>query len=135
MADLQTTVKFNGTLMTTNSAGGGSVLPDPTSIEFVAQSRIERQVYTIPGNSGVKTFNPGDDGFVGIDFFKIEVLNVNKSVRLKFNGDPVGMEIKPVQATGKAFLIGTTNFTTLDIINSDPAAIQVMISAFEKYNV
>ena len=52
MADLQTTVKFNGTLMTTNAAGGGSVLPDPTSIEFVAQSRIERQVYTIPGKIG-----------------------------------------------------------------------------------
>ena len=134
MADLQTTVKYNATLLTTNSAGGGSVLPDPTSLEFISQSRIERQVYTIAGNSGVKTFNPSNEGFIGVDLFKVEVLNVNKAVRLKFNGDPVGMEIRPVQATSKAFFVATANFTTVDIINADPAAIQVMISAFEKFS-
>jgi len=134
MAELQTTVKFNATLLTYINAGGNAVMPDPTALEFIAQTRIERQVFNINGGMGTKTFVPNDEGFTGIDLLKIEVLNPNKSARLKFNGDPTGIVIKPVQANGKAFLIVTASFLTLDIINEDPAVMQVAVSAFEKFN-
>ncbi len=134
MADLQTTIKFTGTLQSYTNAGGNAVMPDPTSLEFIAQTRVERQVFNIPGTNGVKSFVPADEGFVGVDLLKIEVLNLNKSLRLKFNGDPTGVVIKPVQPTGKSFFIATAAFNTVEMINEDASTIQVMVSAYEKYN-
>lgn len=136
MAELSTTVRFNSSLQSFAPNGGVTTSPDNSIVEFQSSTRIERQVYKIAGNLGTKQFIPNDEGFTGIDLFKIEVLTPNKSLILKFNGDPTGVTIKPVPTPsgvpGKAFMIASATFNIVELINPDPSEIMVSISAFEK---
>lgn len=114
------------------SNSGTSGLPDEASLTFTAKERMVERIYGIAA-SGSLIITKSTEGYTTVAFLKVQCVTANKSLTLKFNSDTTGVTINPVETTGKAFYLGTSDFTTLEIVNNDTSnAVEVAVSIFER---
>lgn len=132
MAELYVTAKVTASLETISTANTAVRSPDSFTFSFTSEKRIENQILGIPANGNV-TLTIASEGMSTTSLLKIEVVTVNKSVNLKFNGDLNGVDLLPTSSTDKAIFVATVDFDTLVITNLDADnPINVAVSIFEK---
>jgi hypothetical protein len=124
---------FKASLGLTLSNTSGSLTnpkwKESSDIEFTVKHRKVETVVTIPANSSL-TLSLTSMGFTQVNFLWLVILEPNKSVVLKFDGDPNGVLVNPPDATRKGFFCAVCNFNSLVIENpslTDPVAISYLV--------
>jgi len=117
------------TLSNTSASLTNPKWKESSEIEFTVKHRKVETVVTIPANGGL-TLNLAAMGFTQVNFLWLVVLEPNKSVVLKFDGDTHGVSVNPPDATRKGFFAAVCNFNSLVIENpslTDPVAISYLV--------
>lgn len=132
MAVATITAKLAASLQVYDVASSASNRPDSLAAEFTAKKRTENTLRTISA-SGTLTLAIADLGLSTCDLIKVEILTVDKSATIRFNGDPTGFTLVPVTTGETAFLIASADWSSLEIVNLDATVpIDVAITALQK---
>lgn len=106
--------------------------PDSVLAQFTAQLRKENQTYRL-APSGVLLLTALTEGFSSIEFMKLECLTPGKSLSVKLNGAATGTVLAPASASQTVWMVGTVNFSTLEITNLDSALpVDIAVSIYQK---
>jgi len=114
------------------SSGGAAKDPLNNQVEFSSKKRIENQGMTLPP-SGAVEITLSDENIDRIDLLRIVAMTPNRSLVLKFGGDPTGTTYNAPYPEACAFFMGTPNSSVIRIENpSDSNAVDIEFSLFQR---